>query len=68
MQTLRDRKESKVLFDSSSIKEEIIDMVVVAQDSLKKPGGQRFVYALMDAFYLLISLALLAKLRVESVY
>ena len=51
MQTLRDRKESKVLFDSSSIKEEIIDMVVVAQDSLKKPGGQRFVYALMDAFY-----------------
>lgn len=51
MQTLRDRKDSKVLFDSSSIEEEIIDMVVVGKDSLTKPGGQRFVYAMMDAFY-----------------
>lgn len=51
MQTLRTRKESKVLFDSSSIPEEIIDMVVVGKDSLAKPGGTRFAYAIVDAYY-----------------
>ena len=51
MQTLRDRSDSKVLFDSTSIPEEIIDMVVVGKDSLDKPGGQRFAYAVLDTFY-----------------
>lgn len=51
MQTLRKRTDSKVLFDSSKIPEEIIDMVVVGKDSLDKPGGKRFAYALLETFY-----------------
>jgi ABC-type nitrate/sulfonate/bicarbonate transport system substrate-binding protein len=51
MQTLVTRPESKVLFDSSSIPEEIIDMVVVGADSLKKPGGKEFASAIVEAFY-----------------
>lgn len=51
MQTLRDRPDSKVLFDSTSIPEEIIDMVVVGKDSLEKPGGNRFAYAVLETFY-----------------
>lgn len=51
MQTLSDRKDSKVLFDSTSIQEEIIDMVVVGKDSLAKPGGERFAYAVLETFY-----------------
>lgn len=51
MQTLRDRKDSKVLFDSTKIKEEIIDMVAMGKDSLDKPGGKRFAYAVLDTFY-----------------
>jgi ABC-type nitrate/sulfonate/bicarbonate transport system substrate-binding protein len=51
MQTLRTRKESSVLFDSADIPEEIIDMVVVGKESLNKPGGKRFAYAIVDAYY-----------------
>lgn len=51
METLRKRADSKVLFDSTEIKEEIIDMVVVGKDSLAKPGGKRFAYAVLEAFY-----------------
>lgn len=51
MQTLKKRTDSKVLFDSSTIPEEIIDMVVVGKDSLSKPGGKRFAYAILDTFY-----------------
>ncbi len=51
MQTLRNRKDAIVLFDSSKIPEEIIDMVVVGKDSLAKPGGKRFAYAVLDTFY-----------------
>lgn len=51
MQTLRTRKESKVMFDSTSIEEEIIDMVVIGKDSLSKDGGERFANAVLDAFY-----------------
>jgi hypothetical protein len=51
LQTLRLRKEAKVLFDSSSIPEEIIDMVVVGKEALGRPGGKRFAYAVLDAFY-----------------
>jgi NitT/TauT family transport system substrate-binding protein len=51
LETLRKRTDAKVLFDSSSIPEEIIDMVVVAKDSLGKPGGKRFAYCIADTFY-----------------
>ena len=51
MQTLVTRPDSKVLFDSSSIPEEIIDMVVVGADSLKKPGGKDFAAALAETYY-----------------
>jgi NitT/TauT family transport system substrate-binding protein len=51
MQTLVTRPDSKVLFDSTSIPEEIIDMVVVGADSLKKPGGKDFAAAIAETFY-----------------
>ena len=51
MKTLVSRPDSKVLFDSSSIPEEIIDMVVVGSDSLKKPGGKEFASAIIETFY-----------------
>ena len=54
MDTLEKRPgEAKVLFDSSQIPEEVIDMVVVARSSLEKPGGDRFAAAVADAFYTL---------------
>lgn len=51
LQTLRTRDGSKVLFDSTTIPEEIIDMVVVGKDVLGKPGGEDFVCAVIDTFY-----------------
>ena len=51
LQTLKSRKEAKVLFDSSKIPGEIVDMVVVAESSLKKPGGKAFAMAILDTFY-----------------
>lgn len=51
MQTLVTRPDAKVLFDSTSIPEEIIDMVVVGADSLKKPGGKEFAAAIAETFY-----------------
>jgi ABC-type nitrate/sulfonate/bicarbonate transport system substrate-binding protein len=66
MQTLSDRKDSKVLFDSTSIPEEIIDMVVVGKDSLAKPGGERFAYALLDTFYAVNALIDDPKTRDET--
>lgn len=51
LDTLRKRRDAKVLFDSSSIPEEIIDMVVVGKDSLDKPGGKRFAYCIAETFY-----------------
>ncbi|MEM7473937.1 MAG: hypothetical protein AAF483_03035 [Planctomycetota bacterium] len=51
IETLRKREDAKVLFDSTAIKEEIIDMLVIGKDSLEQPGGQRFAYAAAEAFY-----------------
>jgi ABC-type nitrate/sulfonate/bicarbonate transport system substrate-binding protein len=51
LDTLRKRTDAKVLFDSSSIPEEIIDMIVIGQDSMSKPGAHRFVHCVADAFY-----------------
>jgi NitT/TauT family transport system substrate-binding protein len=51
LETLNKRKDVRVLFDSTSIPGEIVDMVVVAQESLSKPGGRDFACAIIDAFY-----------------
>ena len=51
METLKKRSDVRVLFDSSTIPGEIIDMVVMSQDSLDKPGADRFAHAVIDAFY-----------------
>lgn len=51
LQTLRKRTDAKVLFDSSKIPEEIIDMVVMGKDSFDKPGGKRFAHCVAEAFY-----------------
>ena len=51
LQTLRTKDGSKVLFDSATIPEEIIDMVVVGKDSLAKPGGPQFACAVIDTYY-----------------
>ena len=51
LETLNKRADTKVLFDSTSIPGEIIDMVVVAQDSLAKPKGKEFACAIAETFY-----------------
>lgn len=51
LDTLEKRDDTRVLFDSSKIPNEIIDMVVVARDSLQKPGGENFAKAIADAYY-----------------
>ena len=43
--------DAKRLMDSSEILEEVIDLVAVGQDSLKKPGGDRFAACLADTFH-----------------
>jgi NitT/TauT family transport system substrate-binding protein len=53
LQTLQTRKDARVLFDSSTIPGEIIDMVVVAKESLDKPGGREFACAVIDTYYAL---------------
>ncbi|MCX8036162.1 MAG: hypothetical protein N3D11_03715 [Candidatus Sumerlaeia bacterium] len=51
LETLNRRKDVRVLFDSTSIPGEIIDMVVVAQASLDQPGGKAFALAVIDTYY-----------------
>jgi len=51
LQTLRTRDGAKVIFDSSTIPEEIIDMVVIGKDALAKEGGEAFAGAIVEAFY-----------------
>lgn len=50
-QTLNKSKNIRVMFSSSSIPNEIIDMVVVAQSSLDKPGGDRFAKSIIETYY-----------------
>ncbi len=50
-ETLRKRKDVRVLFDSTTIPGEIIDMVVMAQASLDRPGGKNAACAIIDAYY-----------------
>ncbi len=51
MQTLRELPASKVLFDSTKIPEEIVDMVVVGEDALKRANGEAFAACVADTFY-----------------
>ncbi len=51
LETLNKRADTKVLFDSTSIPGEIIDMVVVAQSALDRPKGREFACAVIDTFY-----------------
>jgi NitT/TauT family transport system substrate-binding protein len=51
LQTLKLRPDVKVLFDSSRIPEEVIDMVVIGADVLKQPGGREFACAIVDCYY-----------------
>ena len=51
MQTLSELPTSKVLFDSTKIPEEIVDMVVVGEDAMKRPGGDAFAACVADTFY-----------------
>jgi NitT/TauT family transport system substrate-binding protein len=51
LETLNKRSDTKVLFDSTKIPGEIIDMVVVSQEALSQPGGEAFACAVIDAFY-----------------
>lgn len=51
LQTLNDRPDAKVLFDSSKIPGEIVDMVVVGRNVLEKEGGDAFAKAIIDCFY-----------------
>ncbi len=51
LQTLKLRPDVKVLFDSSRIPEEVIDLVVIGADVLDQPGGREFACALIDCYY-----------------
>jgi NitT/TauT family transport system substrate-binding protein len=51
LETLNKRKDTRVLFDSTSIPGEIIDMVVVGKSSLEKPRGREFALAVVDTYY-----------------
>ena len=51
METLKANSELKRLFDSSLIKGHIIDMVTASQESMAKPGGDAFGYALCEVYY-----------------
>ncbi|MCZ6680802.1 MAG: hypothetical protein O7E52_26530 [Candidatus Poribacteria bacterium] len=51
LETLNKRKDARVLFDSTTIEGEIIDMVLMAEGSLNKPGGAQFAAAIIDVFY-----------------
>lgn len=51
LQTLNDRPDAKVLFDSSAIPGEIVDMVVVGRDVMDKPGADAFAKAVIETFY-----------------
>ena len=51
LQTLNDRSDVKVLFDSTQIPGEIVDMVAIGKDVLAKPGADQFVKAVNATFY-----------------
>jgi len=51
LQTLAKAPNAQTCFDSSLIPLEIIDQVVIGNDSLAKPGGKAFAACLCDIYY-----------------
>ena len=51
MQTLRQRTDAKKIVDSTIIPNEIFDLVLMGNDSLKKDGGESFAVCICDTFY-----------------
>ena len=51
LDTLNKRKDVRVIFDSTTIPNEIVDMVVVAKESLDKPKGKDFARAVAETYY-----------------
>ena len=51
LSTLDRRKDCRILFDSTTIPGEIIDMVTMAQDSLDRPRGREAACAVIEAYY-----------------
>jgi ABC-type nitrate/sulfonate/bicarbonate transport system substrate-binding protein len=47
----KQNKDVHVLFDSTKIKGEIIDMVTMSRASLEKKGGKEFACAVIDTYY-----------------
>lgn len=58
METIKAKPELNRLFDSSLIKGHIIDMVTASQESMAKPGGEAFGYALCDVYFSICKLML----------
>jgi len=56
LQTLEKQPDCYILFDSTSIPGEIIDMVHMSEKSLAKPGGENAACAIIDAFYIISEL------------
>jgi NitT/TauT family transport system substrate-binding protein len=53
MSTLANRKDSHVLFDSTTIPGEIIDSIVMSKKSLERAAGKNAACAIADAYYTL---------------
>jgi NitT/TauT family transport system substrate-binding protein len=51
MEVRRQNPNVHVLFSSSAIRGEIIDMVTMSRASLQKPGGREFACAVVDTYY-----------------
>ena len=51
MQTKERNSKINLIGDSTEIPEEIVDMVLVSQDSLNREGGDRFAHLVCDIFY-----------------
>lgn len=56
LETLKANKKLKRIFDSSLIRGQIIDMVTASQESMAKPGGDNFGYAICDTYYTICKL------------
>ena len=63
LETLKANPELKRLFDSSLIEGHIIDMVTASQESMAKPGGDAFGYALCDVYFSICKLMLKEEMK-----
>jgi hypothetical protein len=51
LQTVRTRKDAKVLLSSTMIPDEVVDMVLMDNKTLHAPGGDRAAKAICETFY-----------------